>query len=90
MEESCCTTCVSIHGRLLAIGGMDSDRKSTSAIHIYNPTTDSWAVISHMETPRYWCIAAVLPNNQLMVMGGLNSGLVDDDTPDSIEFASIE
>ena len=43
-----------------------------------------------MGTPRYWCIAAVVPNNQLMVMGGLNSGLVDDDTPDSIEFASIE
>ena len=84
------TTCVSIHGRLLVIGGVDSDGKPTSAVHMYNPTTESWEVISHMETPRYWCIAAVLPNNQLMVMGGLNSGLVDDDTPDSIEFASIE
>ena len=84
------TTCVSIHGRLLVIGGVDSDGKPTSAIHMYNPTTDSWEVMSHMETPRYWCIAAVVPNNQLMVMGGLNSGLVDDNTPDSIEFASIE
>ena len=84
------TTCVSIHGRLLAIGGVDSDGKPTSAVYMYNPNNDSWAVISHMKTPRYWCIAAVLPNNQLMVMGGFNSGLVDDDTPDSIEYASIE
>ena len=45
------TTCVSIHGRLLAIGGEDLDQKPTSAIHMYNSTTDSWEVISHMETP---------------------------------------
>ena len=64
------TTCVSIHGRLLTIGGVDSNRKPTTAIHMYNPTTDSWEVISHMATPRYMCIAAILPNNQLMVVGG--------------------
>ena len=65
-----CTTCVSIHCRLLAIGGMDSDRKSTSTILIYNPSTDAWEAISHMGTSRRSCIAAVLPNNQLMVVGG--------------------
>jgi N-acetylneuraminic acid mutarotase len=80
------TTLLSIHGQLLAVGGVDSDGKPTSAIHMYNPTTDSWDVISHMGTPRYSCIAAVLPSNQLMVVGGY-AGIV---STDSVEFASIE
>ena len=44
MEGSCCTTShmhtdhlcgVSIHGRLLAIGGRDLDLEPTSAVHMY-------------------------------------------------------
>ena len=80
------TTCVSIHDRLLAIGGEDSDKKPTTAIHMYNPTTDSWEVISHMGTPREDCIVAVLPNNQLMVVGGYTSS----GETDSVEFAYVE
>ena len=78
---------MSIHGRLLAIGGKDSDEKPTTAVHMYNPTTDSWEVISHMGTPRYNCIAAVLPDDQLMVVGGY---INETATTDSIEFATIE
>ena len=80
------TTCVSILSRLLAIGGMDSNNKPTTAIYIYNPDSDSWEVISHMATPRYYCFAAVLPNNQLMVMGGWTGR----DTTDSVELATVE
>ena len=80
------TTCVSIHGQLLAVGGKDSDEEPTSAIHLYNPTTDSWEVISHMGTPRWWSIAAVLPDNQLMVVGGRTGQGVTD----SVEFASVK
>ena len=64
------TTCVSILGRLLTIGGRDSNGKPTTAVYMYNPDSESWEVISHMATPRYDCCAAVLPNNQLMVVGG--------------------
>ena len=78
------TTCVSIHGRLLAIGGKE---KSTTAIHMYTPATDSWEVISHMKTPRCECIAAVLPNNQLMVVGGYTTGEYQ---TDSVEYATVE
>ena len=81
------TTCVSIHGRLLAIGGQDLDWKSTSAIHIYNSATDSWEVISHMGTPRSNCIATVLPDNQLMVVGGFTNDMTKIDL---VELASIE
>ena len=77
------TTCVSIHGQLLAIGGKDSYGKRTTTVHMYNATTDSWEVNSHMGTPRWNCIAAFLPTNQLMVVGGCTY-------EDSVEFASVE
>ena len=80
------STCVSIHGRLLAIGGEDSDEKPITAVHMYNPTTDSWNVISHMARARYACIAAAFPNNQLMVVGGCINAFVK---TDSVEFATI-
>jgi hypothetical protein len=83
-------TCVSIHGRLLAIGGISSEtNQPTADIHMYNPTTDSWEVISHMGTPRWECIAAVLPNNQLMVVGG-KTGKAFSTFTDSTELAAIE
>ena len=46
------STCVSLQGQLLAVGGDDSDGKYTTAIHMYNATTNYWEVISHMATPR--------------------------------------
>ena len=66
-EES---TCVTFCGQLLAVGGRDSDDKPTAAVYMYNQSTNSWNVISHMTTARRACFAAVLPNNQLMVVGG--------------------
>jgi serine/threonine protein kinase len=86
------TAGVSIRGRLLAIGGNNSQTdQPTSAIHMYNPATDSWTVISHMETRRYDCIAAVLPNNQLMVVGGCTDEQdhTRDKTIDSVELATV-
>ena len=79
------TTCVSIHSRPLVVGGLDSDGEPTTAVYMYNPTTDSWEVISHMGTPRYTCIAAVFPNDQLMVVGGYTDGI---ERTDSVEFAT--
>ena len=80
------STCASLHGRLLAVGGKDSDDKMTTAIHMYNNTTTySWEVISHMTTPRRHCLVAVLPHNQLTVVGGwTHLGGID-----SVEIASI-
>ena len=82
------TSFVSIYGRLLAIGGNDSDWKTTAAIHMYNSTSDSWEVISHMAVPRRLCVAAVLPNNQLMVVGG-RTGKGTHTGTNSVELATI-
>ena len=48
--------------------GSDTDGKVKTDIHMYNTTTNSWEVISHMATPRYRCLVAVLPHNELMVV----------------------
>ena len=80
-----CSTCISLHGQLLVVGGKDSYFKPTSALHMYSPATNSWQVISHMATPRYSCFAAVLPDNQLMVVGGET----DSGKTDTVEIAKM-
>ena len=74
---------VTLQGRLLAVGGCDSDKNSTSAVHQYNCATNSWNVVSRMNNERYRCFAAVLPDNTLVVAG-------DGEYPytDSVEIAS--
>ena len=79
------STCASLHGQLLAVGGKDTDCKQTTAIYMYNMTNNSWEVISHMATPRYRCSVAVLHYNELMIVGGLTPG----GRTDAVEIASI-
>ena len=76
---------VALHGKLLAVGGKDSDDKQTTAIHIYNTKTNSWEVISHMATPPHRCLLAVLPHNELMAVGGWTP----DGKTDTVEIATI-
>jgi serine/threonine protein kinase len=63
--------CAFLHGCLLAIGGRDSEHRPSTAVHAYVPTNNTWEIISHMVTPRYNCFAAILPDNQVMVIGGI-------------------
>ena len=78
------TTCESFYGQLLAVGGTELG-EGTTAIYMYNPTTNSWEIISHMTTARYHCFTAVLPDNRLMVAGGVTKhGYTD-----SVELATV-
>ena len=79
------STCASLLEQPLAVGGEDSDGNKTTAIHMYNTTTNSWEVISDMATPRCQCLVAILSHNELMVVGGRTSG----DITDSVEFLTI-
>ena len=85
------STCVTLNGELLAISGYrDSDKNVTTDIHQYNLDTNSWEVISHMIKPRCNCFAAVLPDNQVMVVGGnMESHVQLVEKTDSIEFVSF-
>ena len=82
------STLVSINNRLLAIGGYDSDFKPTTAVHLYDPVNNSWQTISHLSTPRRWCFTVVLPNNRIMVVGGLTTESWTSKT-NTVEFASV-
>lgn len=79
-------TFVSLDNWLLAIGGKDSSHRATTAIRMYNPTNRSWDIISEMSRARSNCVAAVLPSNQLMVVGGCVDG--SRSLTDSMELAA--
>ena len=79
------STCAGVNGELLAVGGCDENSKATSAVHKYNPTTNSWNLINNMPTARYYNLVAVLPINEMMVVGGrISLGVATD----SVEFSS--
>jgi len=78
------STCVTLNGQLLAVGGYsDSDKRNTNTILRYNPETNSWEVLSRMATLQSECLVAVLPGNRLMVVGGTN------ETPGFLEELEI-
>ena len=62
-------TLATLRGRVLTIGGRDGDT-TTGAIHCYNRSTNSWSAIGEMPTPRHFTLVAVLPSNELVVVGG--------------------
>ena len=70
---------VILRGCVLAIGGADDlfSGNPTGAIHCYNVTTNSWSVIGEMPTPRSDVLAAVLPSNDLVVVGGALSCITE-------------
>ena len=62
--------------------------QKATAQQLFVPTTDSWDIISNIPTVRYGCMVAVLPTNEMMVVGGFTSSLFSSST-DIIEIASI-
>ena len=64
------STCVAVSGELVAVGGQNEKGKATAVVHKYNPTTSSWDPISNMPTARALCLVAVLPTNEMIVVGG--------------------
>ena len=83
------STCISLQGQLLAIGGSNSDYNPTTAVRTYDPTNNSWSVTSHMTTGRDLCFAAVLPGNRIIVVGGY-FGKIASSTTDSVEIAYLQ
>jgi len=79
------STCASLHGQLLAVGGRDLYEKQTTTIHAYNMTINSWEIVSHMATPRSSCLVAGFPH-ELMIVGGYAGRATQ---LDSIEIATI-
>ena len=68
-RSSCATLC----GQLVAVGGYEAGH--TSAISVYNETTDSWEAVGNMPTARSEALVAIL-NGKMMVVGGMFDGSV--------------
>ena len=66
------STLTTLGGHLLAIGGVNDSHSSTADVHRYDYQTDSWYVVSKMKNKRYVSLSAVLPEDQLLVVGGGN------------------
>ena len=80
------STCKSFPGDILvATGGRMDSGKAATAVYMYNSATNSWEIISHMTTGRFQCFAAVLPDNQLMAVGGNTDGGMTD----TVEYCSL-
>ena len=78
------STLVTVNGHLLAVGGESTEGDRSNEVRQYNPTADSWQVISRMKVARSECAAALLPDNKLMVAGGVSY-----EVQDSFELATI-
>ena len=85
---ACSSTCAAVNGELLAVGGHDKGWKPLSPIHKYNPTTNSWDLISNMPTARWLSLVTVLPTNEMMVVGGRIGTMWHDDS-DIIEITNF-
>ena len=80
------STCVTLNGQLVAVGGQDSHEKATNKIYTYNTETNSWEVISHMLTTQRHCLVIILPGNKLMVVGGVTDTAVTEE----VQIATVQ
>ena len=66
------STAAELGGCLLAIGGKDGSNSSSSAVHMYSPSTNSWVRISSgdLPVPRYSAAATQLEGGEVIFVGG--------------------
>ena len=75
------STALAFNGALLAVGG---EVLGSSAIHVYQPSSNSWVKAGEMPTKRSDSGCVVLPSGEVLVAGG-GSG----ETRRKVEIASI-
>lgn len=79
-------TCLVIKDHLLALGGIEKEKQQDSkAVYDYDFSTKSWKLLSHIPSPTHKLIAAMLPRNRLMVLGGFTKVNISDD----VYFADV-
>ena len=64
-------TCLVVQDHLLALGGIEQGQKTDSrAVYDYDFSGKSWKPVVMLPCPTHKLLAAVLPSNRLMVVGG--------------------
>ena len=66
---------ITVHGALLTVAGCHGNDYSTAstAIHVYQPATNSWSKVGDLPSPRAYCACTVLHSGELLVAGGEDS-----------------
>ena len=87
------STCAAINGELVAVGGESSSDTEyrttcTGVVHKYSPVTKSLDTVSSLQISREKCLVAVLPENEIKVVGGCTGGYIDNYT-DEVEVATL-
>ena len=67
----------SFHGYLIALGAWASP---SSTIFMYLPHTEQWLPVAQLPTPRKRCTCVVLPETEMMVIGG------DENMSENVKF----
>ena len=68
------STCTTLNGRVLAVGGKDSHGTRTADVYTYNIDSDSWLLVGHMSTARYECLVVGL-RDCIIAVGGKTSSV---------------
>ena len=65
------STFVTVQGKVLAIGGLDKQGKTSTSIYELNTDNNKWSHKSDMNIARSECLATALPDNNILVVGGV-------------------
>ena len=69
-----CSTAISLHGYLLAVGGYHDNHTRTD-IHLYQPESEQWTKVGELPNVRQYCTCVVLPSGEVLVAGGEESSV---------------
>ncbi len=64
------STPLSVGESLLAVGGLDKERKSVTAIHLYKPDAAEWVKVGDLPFPRYHSMCGMVTERDMVVAGG--------------------
>ena len=68
------STCTTLNGRVLAVGGVDSHYTRTADVCMYSADSHSWPLVGHMSTTRSLCLVVGL-RDCIIAVGGLRSSV---------------
>jgi hypothetical protein len=61
------------NGKVLIVGGEDSNFDPLASAEVYNPTSGTFSATGSLANPRYLHTATLLPNGKVLVLGGFNA-----------------
>ena len=58
------------NGKVLVVGGTDTNASVVASAELYDPSTGTWTYTGAMNTPRFQHTATLLPNGTVLIAGG--------------------